>query len=139
MFDVNNRAGAVRDYESKVMKHNDFFARLMRVGGSRVYPVCPYVFSIAHVLENGDVPMCSNDWHNREVMGNVRTQTIREIYNSPRMNEVRELMRQGKCEEIDACRECSFYHDWMKSPLAPSRSDWQSDLREVDEVPLTPI
>lgn len=125
-FNVNNRAGTVRNYETMVMKYNDFISRLRRVGGSRVYPVCPYVFSLMHVLENGDVPMCSNDWHNREVLGNVRTQTIRKIYNSPRMNQIRELMAQGRFEEIDACRECSFYHDWMKSPLAPNKVDWRS-------------
>jgi len=129
-FNVNNRAGTVRNYEKMVMKYNDFISRLRRVGGSRVYPVCPYVFSMVHVLENGDVPMCSNDWHNRDVMGNVRTQTIREIYNSPRMNHVRELMSEGKFEEIDACRECSFYHDWMKSPLAPNKTDWRIQLQE---------
>jgi radical SAM protein with 4Fe4S-binding SPASM domain len=118
-FEVNNRAGTVRDYGSLAMMHGKLVAKLKRIGGSRVYPVCPYVFSLAHVLQNGDVPMCSNDWENREVMGNVKTQTIREIFNSPRMNEVRELMRQGRFEEIEPCRDCSFFHEWMKSPLIP--------------------
>lgn len=113
-FNVNNRAGTVRDYEMKVINYNSFIEKIKRIAGSRVYPVCPYVFSMMHVLENGDVPMCSNDWANRDVIGNVQTQTIREIYNSPRMNEVRELMAEGRFEEIDACRECSFYHEWMK-------------------------
>jgi radical SAM protein with 4Fe4S-binding SPASM domain len=125
-FNVNNRGGTVRNYETMVMKYSDFVSRLRRVGGSRVYPVCPYVFSLMHVLENGDVPMCSNDWANREVLGNVRAQTLREIYNSPRMNAIRALMAAGKFEEIEACRECSFYHDWMKSPFAPNKSDWRS-------------
>jgi len=116
-FNVNNRAGTVRNYEKMTMKYNNFIAWIRRVGGSRVYPVCPYIFSLLHVLENGDVPMCSNDWHNREVLGNVRTQTLREIYNSPRMNQIRETMSRGRFEEIEACRECSFYHDWMKHPL----------------------
>jgi len=138
-FNVNNRAGTVRNYEKMVMKYNNFISRIRRVGGSRVYPVCPYVFSMVHVLENGDVPMCSNDWHNRDVMGNVRTQTIREIYNSPRMNHVRELMREGRFEEIDACRECSFYHDWMKSPLAPNKTDWQIQLQEKAKGQNEPV
>ena len=115
-FNINNRAGTVRNYEMMAMKYNDFISRLRRVAGSRVYPVCPYVFSMAHILENGDVPMCSNDWENREVLGNIKTQTLREIYNSPRMNQIRELMSAGKFEEIDACRSCSFYHEWMKKP-----------------------
>jgi radical SAM protein with 4Fe4S-binding SPASM domain len=121
-FTVNNRAGTVRDYERKVIHYGRLIQRLKRIFGSRLYPACPYVFSMMHVLENGDVPMCSNDWANREVMGNVRTQTLREIYNSPRMNEVRELMAQGRFEEIEACRECSFYHEWMK-PLESHGKD----------------
>jgi radical SAM protein with 4Fe4S-binding SPASM domain len=132
-FNVNNRAGTVRNYEMMAMKYNDFISRLRRVAGSRVYPVCPYVFSLVHVLENGDVPMCSNDWKNREVLGNVNTQTIREIYNSPRMNHIRGLMHEGKFEEIEACCECSFYHDWMKSPLAPNKVDRQVKLQETPE------
>ena len=135
-FDINNRAGAVRGYESRVMRHGDLMARLMRLGGSRLYPVCPYVFSLAHVLENGDVPMCANDWHNREVMGNVKTQTIREIFNSSRMNEVRELMAAGRFEEIEPCHECSFYHDWMKSPLAPNKVDWRTPARALKSLPV---
>lgn len=138
-FNVNNRAGTVRNYEKMVMKYNDFISRIRRVGGSRVYPVCPYVFSMVHVLENGDVPMCSNDWHNRDVMGNVRTQTIREIYNSPRMNHIRELMAQGRFEEVEPCRECSFYHDWMKSPFAPTKTDWRVRLQENVKGQTEPI
>ena len=128
-FDVNNRAGTVRNYEKMVIKYNIFFALLKRVAGSRVYPVCPYVFSMAHILENGDMPMCANDWENREVLGNVRDQTIRAIYNSPRMNEIRELMQAGRYEEIEACRSCSFYHDWLKSPRQSN-----AVLRDMDPI-----
>jgi radical SAM protein with 4Fe4S-binding SPASM domain len=115
-FTINNRSGTVRNYETKVIHYDDFVQRLKRIAGSRLSPVCPYVFSLIHVLENGDVPMCANDWANRDILGNVRTQTIREIYNSPRLNEIRDLMAQGRFEEIEACRECSFYHEWMKPP-----------------------
>jgi radical SAM protein with 4Fe4S-binding SPASM domain len=121
-FNVNNRAGTVRDYEIKTITYGDFVERIKRIVGSRIYPVCPYVFSMVHVLENGDVPMCANDWANRDILGNVGTQTIREIYNSPRMNEVRELMAQGRFEEIEPCRECSFYQEWMK-PLESNGKD----------------
>jgi radical SAM protein with 4Fe4S-binding SPASM domain len=113
-FTINNRAGTVKDYEKKRIHYADSIERIKRIAVSHIYPVCPYIFSLMHILENGDVPMCSNDWANREVLGNVRTQSIREIYNSPRMNQLRELMAQGRFEEIEACRDCSFYHEWMK-------------------------
>jgi len=38
---------------------------------------------------------------------------LREIYNSPRMNEIRELMEQGRYEDISACKDCSFWKDWL--------------------------
>ena len=77
--------------------------------------------------------MCANDWENREILGNVRDQTIREIYNSPRMNEIRELMRAGRFEEIEACRSCSFYHDWMKSPR-PGNADLRDKAQIMPEA-----
>lgn len=120
-FNVNNRAGTVRDYETKTIDYSDFIQRIKRIAGTHTYPVCPYIFSLMHILENGDVPMCSNDWANREVLGNVCTQSIREIFNSPRMNQLRKLMAQGRFEEIEACRECSFYHEWMKPLTAEGK------------------
>jgi len=43
----------------------------------------------------------------------VRETSLREIYNSPRMQEVRTLMYQGRYPEIPACRDCSFWKDWL--------------------------
>ncbi len=105
MFDVNNRSGTVRGFEKMVIARNILYRIIKRVFWRRVYSaLCPYVFSMAHVLQNGDVPMCANDWQSGEVLGNVREKSIREIYNSPRMKEIRELMFQGRYEEIEACR-----------------------------------
>lgn len=120
-FNVNNRAGALRGYEMKSIQYGSFAERLKHTLGSHIYPACPYVFSSMHILENGDVTMCLNDWGDREVIGNVRTQSIREIYNSPRMKEVRELMTQGRYEEIEACKGCSFYHEWLKPLTAQEK------------------
>jgi radical SAM protein with 4Fe4S-binding SPASM domain len=115
MFDVNNRSGTVRGFEKMVIARSALYRMIKRLFWRRAYSgLCPYVFSMAHVLQNGDMPMCANDWQNREVLGNVREKSIREIYNSPRMKEIRELMLQGRYEELEACRSCSFYHDMIK-------------------------
>jgi radical SAM protein with 4Fe4S-binding SPASM domain len=66
-----------------------------------------------HVLQNGDVPMCANDWHNREILGNVNQDSLRAIYNSPRMKEIRGLMAQGRYADIPACKDCSFWKEWL--------------------------
>lgn len=113
-FGVNNRSGTMRNYEELVVRPNQIRVFFQRLLGSRAYPICPYVVSLAHVLQDGSVPMCSNDWANREMLGNLRHNTLREIYNSPRMQEIRELMRQGRYEEIEACRHCSFWQEWLR-------------------------
>ncbi len=112
-FEMNNRAGTVKDYGSLEPVKSFFFRRLRKVMGRKYFRVCPHAFSIAHVLQNGDVPLCANDWDNREILGNVKRDRLREIYNSPRLQDIRELMRQGRYEEIGPCRDCSFWKDWL--------------------------
>jgi radical SAM protein with 4Fe4S-binding SPASM domain len=113
LYDVNNRAGAVSDYAQVATVKHALTRRLRRWLGPRLFKVCPYLFSIMAVMQNGDVLLCGNDWQEREVVGNVRAASLRAIYNSPRMNEVRELMRQGRYDEIAPCRNCSFRQEWL--------------------------
>jgi radical SAM protein with 4Fe4S-binding SPASM domain len=65
-------------------------------------------------MQNGDVLLCGNDWNEREVVGNVHEETLAAIFNNARMQEVRELMQQGRYDEIPACRNCSFRHEWLQ-------------------------
>jgi radical SAM protein with 4Fe4S-binding SPASM domain len=113
LYDMNNRAGAVSDYEQQATVKHALTRRFRKWIGPRLFKVCPYVFSIMAIMQNGDVLLCGNDWHEREVVGNVRRDSLRAIFNSPRMNEVRELMRQGRYDEIAPCRNCSFRHEWL--------------------------
>lgn len=113
-FEISNRSGSLRGYELLETSKNFLFKRLRKMMGQRYYKgVCPHAFSIMHVLENGDVPLCANDWENRERLGNARQSSLREIYNSPRLEEIRELMRQGRYDEISPCVDCSYRKDWL--------------------------
>lgn len=113
-YHINNRSGSVRDYDRRLPPLSRLSERLRRGAGRRFFKhLCPHGFSIMHILQNGDVPMCANDWHNREILGNVNQTSIRAIYNSPRMKEIRALMAQGRYAEIPACQDCSFWKEWL--------------------------
>ena len=113
-FEIGNRSGTLKGYELLESSKSFFFRRLRKTMGQHYYKgVCPHAFSIMHVLENGEVPLCANDWENRERLGNVRHSTLSEIYNSPRMEEIRELMKQGRYAEIPPCKDCSYRKDWF--------------------------
>lgn len=113
-FNVNNRGGALEGFERYHVRYSAAFEWLRRQAMQAVYPVCPYPFGLVHVLENGDVPFCLNDWGDHQVLGNVRDTSLRELYNSPQMNRLRELIVAGRYDEIDACRDCSFHHDFWR-------------------------
>ena len=114
-YEVNNRAGTLQNYENRQPIKDFLFQRVRKSMGRKLFKrTCPHAFGIMHILSNGDVPLCGNDWHNRHILGNVREQSIREIYNSPQMNQFREMMEQGRFNEIDACRDCSFWHEWLE-------------------------
>jgi radical SAM protein with 4Fe4S-binding SPASM domain len=113
LYDMNNRAGAVSDYARLATVKHAFTRRFRRWMGPRLFKVCPYLFSIAAIMQNGDVLLCGNDWNEREVVGNLKNESLRAIYNNARMKEARELMRQGRYDEITPCRNCSFRHEWL--------------------------
>ncbi len=112
IYGVNNRSGAVKKFEQLLEPFN-WFERIKRKILSKlskkIFPICPYSFSMGNILSNGDMPLCVNDWHNREIIGNVRNQTIKEIYNSPKVNKLRKMMCQGRYDEIAPCKNCSLW------------------------------
>ena len=118
IYNVNNRSGTVKKYERLLepqtfkLRIRNFFKRKL---SQNIFPVCPYAFSMANILANGDMPLCLNDWGNREILGNVKHQSIREIYNSSKVNNLRSLMCQNRYDEIDPCRNCSLWKnsDWL--------------------------
>ncbi|HET9906534.1 MAG TPA: radical SAM protein, partial [Anaerolineales bacterium] len=119
-YEINNRSGTLQEYETRQPVKSFLFKQARKSMGRKVFKgACPHAFGIMHVLANGDVPLCANDWHNRHILGNVRQQSIREIYNSPQMDRYRELMEQGRFDEIDACRDCSFWQEWLKPDTRP--------------------
>ncbi len=113
VYDANNRAGAVTDYASIATVKHALTRRMRRWLGPRLFQMCPYVFSVMAIMQNGDVLLCGNDWQVREVVGNVRAASLRDIYNNARMRAVRELMAAGRYDEIPSCRHCSFRHEWL--------------------------
>lgn len=68
---------------------------------------CPVPFQRLAVSSEGMVFMCLNDEMGRVPIGDVRRQTIREIWNSPGMRRVREVQRRGEgTKTYQPCRDC---------------------------------
>lgn len=61
---------------------------------------------------NGDAIICCHDWNRATVVGNARTSSLREIWNSEKINEIRRLILRKRYGQIDSCQECSLVKKW---------------------------
>lgn len=71
-------------------------------------PFMPCSFPWQHVVVqwNGDVVPCCRDYNAVIKMGNVRDKTLREIWNSPEYEKLREQHRSGNYDNNNYCRQC---------------------------------
>lgn len=114
IYTVHNRVGAVAKFEEKVRLPESKIPVLHKIGRrmARAYMKhCPVPFSTANILHNGDMLMCVHDWGRKEIIGNVRDATIAELWNGPRMREIRARIHDRDYDALPACRDCSIWRD----------------------------
>jgi radical SAM protein with 4Fe4S-binding SPASM domain len=78
-------------------------------------PPCLYLWRSFVVQWDGTVVLCCNDFDNKLVVGDVGRQTLREIWNSPLMRDLRSRHLRGDFG-MSICRNC---REWIGEPLRP--------------------
>ncbi len=68
---------------------------------------CPQQYQRLVIGADGLVMKCSNDEENREVIGDVKTETVHQIWHGDKMNYVRELHKKAQgFMQSDVCKSC---------------------------------
>jgi radical SAM protein with 4Fe4S-binding SPASM domain len=62
------------------------------------------------ITHEGDIRFCVEDWFNKGVVGNVRDQSIRDIWTSDLYARFRELHLTGRWCDMNLCKPCM---DWQ--------------------------
>jgi radical SAM protein with 4Fe4S-binding SPASM domain len=68
--------------------------------------MCPYIFYGYSVNADGLVSSCFLDWGRKLVIGDVREQSMKQIWNSKRMNALRLQHLEGRRRENTVCGNC---------------------------------
>jgi len=68
--------------------------------------VCPYLFYAMAINSDGRVDMCSCDWRHDFPIGDIKEQSLKEVWNSGRLFELRMMHLRGKRNEHPLCRNC---------------------------------
>jgi radical SAM protein with 4Fe4S-binding SPASM domain len=69
---------------------------------------CSLIWDRMAVQWNGDVVMCGEDMNAEYIVGNLREQTIQEIWLGEKLTRLKTLHKQGQFQEIALCKFC----DW---------------------------
>jgi radical SAM protein with 4Fe4S-binding SPASM domain len=68
--------------------------------------VCPYIFYSMAVNTDGSVSLCFLDWARKLDVGNVRTESVRDIWLGDAMNAHRIAHLEGRRKDNPTCRDC---------------------------------
>lgn len=70
------------------------------------------------VMSNGKIPLCCRDYDGTILLGDLKTQTVEEVWDYS--NKFRELHYMGKGDQIESCKNCdalySGYGWWLDIP-----------------------
>jgi len=86
--------------------------------------VCPSPFYTTSVGANGDVTICCADWNFTSKVGNLATQSLREIWFGEALQDIRRRMLTGQRRTIKSCANCNwdFYHPDNIDGVTPEKA-----------------
>ncbi len=96
---LHNWAGAINKKEPKW------------IGGFQRFP-CSWIFRQMYVCWDGRVSLCCLDYEVKILLGDAKAQSIREIWHSPKLREIKQVHLDGNFNAISLCSQCSFRDLW---------------------------
>lgn len=95
---------------------------------------CYWLWSNPHVKQDGTVVPCCQDVNATLAIGNVKDATLGEIWNSPRMQEIRQMHVDGRAGELELCRGCNMYQPHTALALGSAAFDYFTVNKLVPRV-----
>jgi radical SAM protein with 4Fe4S-binding SPASM domain len=70
--------------------------------------VCPQIFKSMQINSDGRVIPCCIDWEGINIIGDIKNQNLRQIWNGDILKTLRNKHLKGLKSEIDPCKECTM-------------------------------
>lgn len=102
---------------------------------------CYMLYEVMVIFWDGKVPLCCEDWFNVSEMGDVKRNSIIEIWDGETYNSIRSLHERGLYDGLSLCKDCSSwinsvperYFDHERRCNAEKNS-WQYTYRKVKKT-----
>lgn len=82
--------------------------KVLKDEGRKSKFVCSQLLTRLSIYDDGTVVPCCSDYDTEMVLGNLKENTIKEIWNSDKLNEIRKLHFDGEFYKISACAKCDY-------------------------------
>lgn len=69
--------------------------------------VCPYVFYSFLIHADGTASACFLDWNKQLVIGNADNESVKSLWGSPKLNDLRRIMISKERKSYAACKKCN--------------------------------
>jgi hypothetical protein len=90
--------------------HNYGGGRTYNRAGDKIVSVCFYPWTAMSVLCDGRVITCCMDYNGVQVMGDLNSQTVAEIWNGPVLSSVRRKFGKREYSGFPTCMCCDWVH-----------------------------
>ena len=100
-----------------------------------VVETCPCLWETPIITWDGRVPLCFFDIHIEFDLGDVNVNSFYEIWNSPRVLEIRKLHINKKGDEVPLCSRCDQLYVSKKGSLFVDRSSGRNVMVEGSHNP----
>jgi radical SAM protein with 4Fe4S-binding SPASM domain len=97
---------------------------------------CPYIFYGYSVNADGLVSSCFLDWGRKLVIGDVRQQSMKDIWNSERMNALRLQHLEGRRRQNGVCGNCGQLSHCLPDNIDAHRVGLLEKFKEA--IPVNP-
>jgi radical SAM protein with 4Fe4S-binding SPASM domain len=93
----------------------EMLEKLMKLESvEKVHPECPEVFDKLSINWDGSVTACCWDSEDTMLIGDVKEQSLLEIWQSPKLNEYRNILVEMRHDDLSLCKDCYDTHSILK-------------------------
>jgi len=108
-------ADRVRIYEEHSADGNFGSLESKNCDASSSRTACNKVYSDIVIYYDGSVAICNHDWNNQMQLGNVKNQSIQEIWNGEKYQKLRRQHIENRFEDGNICKTCDHWRMYNTS------------------------
>lgn len=89
--------------------NTDYSVNEFRFGGEVVKRrICPQIFKSLQVQADGEVVPCCVDWRRVNLVGNIKKNSLFEIWNGEKLRKLQTEHLKGNKEKLEPCKDCTM-------------------------------